>query len=118
MVAKVPPLDKDRDGKPIDTTSLQYQELVKAYPNWSNTDRKVCFTMLYCIHDDLIGEFETCPIAKDMWDKLRIRFGQTFVTRLRTMHLKWMQYEMDCTHTIAEHLRTISAMVRGLKAIG
>jgi len=70
------------------------------------------------MHNDLIGEFEACPIAKDMWDKLKVRFSQTSAMRLRTLHLKWMQYEIDSTHTIAEHLRTMSAMVRDFKAVG
>ena len=97
---------------------VQYQESVEAYQDWSNKDRKACFTMLYCMHDDLIGEFEACPTAKDMWERLKVRFGQTSTTRLRTLHLKWMQYEMDSTRTRAEHLRTMSAMVRDLKAAG
>ena len=98
-VAKVPPSDKDKDGKSIDTTFVQYQELVKAYQDWSS--HKACFTILYCIHNDLIGELEACPTAKDMCDELRIRFGQTSYTRLRTLYLKWMQYEMCSAHTIA-----------------
>ena len=117
-VTKVLPFDKDRDGKPIDSTVVQYQESAKAYQDWSNKDHATCYTMLYCMHDDLIGEFEECPIAKDMWDQLRVRFGQTLVTTFRTLHLKWMQYEMDSTYTIVEHLRTMSAMVHDLKAAG
>jgi len=64
----------------------------------------------------LLGEIEACPTAKDMWDKLKVRFSQTSATRLCTLHLKWMQYEMDSTRTIAEHLQTMSAMVHDLKA--
>ena len=60
--------------------------------------------MLYCMHNDLIGEFEACPTAKDMWDQLKICFGQTFETRLRTLQLKWMQYKMDSGRTMAQHL--------------
>ena len=74
-VAKLLPSNKDRDGKPIDTTTVQYQESTMAYQDWSNRDHKACFTMLYCMHDDLIGEFEACLTAKDMWDKPRVRFG-------------------------------------------
>jgi len=54
LVAKTPSLDKDKDGKLIDTTSVQYQELAKTYQDWSNKDRKACFNILYCICDDLI----------------------------------------------------------------
>ena len=49
LVAKVPPSDKDKYGKLIETTTVQYQGSVKAYQDWSNKDRKTCFTMLYCM---------------------------------------------------------------------
>ena len=116
MVAKVPPSDKDKDGKPIDATIVQYQKSVKAFQDWSNKDCKAYFTILYCIHEDLIGEFEACLTAKDMWDKLRVGFSQTSLTRLRILHLKWMHYKMDSTHTVVEHLRTMSAMACDLKS--
>jgi len=67
-VAKFPPFDKDKVGKPIDTANVQYQESLKAYQDWSKKDRRVCFTMLDCMHDDLIEEFELCPMANDMQD--------------------------------------------------
>jgi len=73
-------------------------------PNWSNKDPKACLTILYCMHDDLIGEFEACLTAKDMGDKIKIQFSQTSTTRLRTLHLKRMHYDMDSTHTIDKHL--------------
>ena len=38
--------------------------------------------MLYCMHDDLIGEFENYPTAKEMWDNIRLRYGQASKTRL------------------------------------
>jgi len=71
--------------------------------------------MLYCMHDNLIGEFKVCLTAKGMLDKLKIRFGHTSSTRLRILHLKWVQHKMDSTHTIVELLRSMSVMVRDLK---
>jgi len=86
--AKFPPFDKDKDGSLVDTTTVQYQESLQTYQDWSMKDRRACFTMLYCMQDDLIGEFETHATAKDMWDQIKIRFGQTFETRLRALQLK------------------------------
>ena len=74
-VAKFPPSETDKDGKPINTSSVKYQESLQAYQDWSNKDRRARFTMLYFMHNDLIGEFELCPTAKDMWDQLKIHFG-------------------------------------------
>jgi len=70
------------------------------------------------MHDDFIRELKPRLAAKDMRDKHRTWFGQPSTTRLRTLHLKWMKYDMDSTHTAAEHLCTISAMVCDLKAAG
>ena len=74
--------------------------------------------MLCFMHDNLIGEFELRPTAKDMWDQLKVRFGQTSETRLRTLQLKWIQYQMDSSHTMTEHLRIMSGIIRDLKAAG
>ena len=57
-VAKFPPSDNDKHGRPIDTTTVQYQESLQAYQDWAKKDGRSCFTMLYFMHDDLIGEFE------------------------------------------------------------
>ena len=70
------------------------------------------------MHDDFIGAFEGCPTAKDMWDKLKTRFGETSTTRLRSLHLKWMQYRIDTTHTVAKLLQTMNTMVQDLKEVG
>ena len=67
------------------------------------------------MHDDLLGEFESCPTAKDMWDFLRIRFGQTSARRLRTLRLKWMQFQLDAGRPLTEQLRTLSGIVLDLK---
>jgi len=74
--------------------------------------------MLSCMRDDLLGEFERFHTGKDMWTQLNVRFGQTSGTRLRTLQLKWMQYTIDFSRSIFEHLRAMSAMVRDLKAAG
>ena len=115
-VAKFPPSDTDKDGKPIYTSSMQYQESLQAYQDWSNKDRMAHFTMLYFMHDDLVGEFELCPMTKDMWEQLKICFGQTSETRLRTLQLKWMQYQMHSSRTLTERLRIMIGIICDLKA--
>ena len=74
-VAKFSSSDKDKDGKPIDTTTVQYQESLQAYQDRSKKDRRACFTMVCCMHDIIIGGFQMCPTAKDMWAQLKIHFG-------------------------------------------
>ena len=100
------------------TAIEQYKEKLKAYQTWIKRDRSARYTFLSCMHDDLLGEFESCPTAKDMWDCLKIRFGQTSATRLRTLRLKWMQFQLDAGRPTTEQLRTLSGIVRDLKAAG
>jgi len=70
------------------------------------------------MHNDLLGEFEGCPTTKDMWDHLKIRFDQISATRLRTLRLKWMQFQLDVGRSMTKQLRTMSGIVRDLKAAG
>jgi len=96
--------------------SKQYQEKLKAYKTWFKRDRYARYGSSSCMHDDLLGEFERCPTAKDMWDQLKIRFDQTSVTRLRTLRLKWMQFQLNAGRPMTEQLRTLNGIVRDLKA--
>ena len=70
------------------------------------------------MHNGALGEFEGCPTAKDMWDRLKIQFGQTSATRLCALRLKWMQFRLDGGRPMTEQLRTLSGIVRNLKAAG
>ncbi len=70
------------------------------------------------MHDDLIGEYEVFQNAKDMWDQLKFDFGGTSTTRLRSLVLKFEVYCKDPKHTMTEHLRMMSGMIRDLKAAG
>lgn len=111
------PLTRDKDDKDITHTNECKTSLV-AYQDWCKKDRKARYTMLFCMHNDLIGEFEVYPTAKEMWDNIHFRYGQTSETRLRVLHLKWMTYTIDSNRSITEHVRTLQAMLRDLKAAG
>ena len=53
-----------------------------------------------------------------MWNQHKIAYEGTSATRLRALTLKFQQYVMDSKHSMAEHLRTMSALIRHLKAAG
>ena len=91
---------------------------LEAYESWVKKDRCACFTMLSSMHNDLIGEFDDYPNAQEMWNQLKITYGGTSATRLRVITLKFEQYVMDSKHSVAEHLRTMSALIHDLKAAG
>jgi len=107
----------ERDGHGNDVTaSEQYQEKLKAYKTWFKRDRFARYTLLSCMHDDLLVEFEGCPTAKDMWDRLKIPFDQTSATRLPTLRLKGMQFQLDAGRRMTEQLRALSGIAHDLKA--
>jgi len=106
---------KDEQGRDI-TATEQYKENLKTYQAWFKRDRSARHTMLSCMRDDLLGVFERFHTAKDIWIQLKVRFGKTSAIRLRTLQLKWMQYTIDSSRSTSKYLRTISAMVRDLKA--
>ena len=78
-------------------------------------DRKARYTMLYYMHDDLIGEFENYPTVKELWDNIHYRYGQTFEMRLHALHLKWMIYTIHSSGSITEYVLTLQAMLRDMK---
>ena len=57
------------------TSNEQYQENLKAYRKWLEKDQSTDYTMLYCMHDDLMGKFGSHPIAEYIWDQPSIRLG-------------------------------------------
>jgi hypothetical protein len=104
--------------RPEDGNTAQHRRDLEAYQSWFKKDRSTCFTMLSSMHDDLIGEYEIFQNAKDMWDQLKFDFGGTSTTRLRSLVLKFEVYRKDPKHTMTEHLRMMSGMIRDLKAAG
>jgi len=88
------PAKRGEHGEDV-TASEQYQEKLKEYETWFKRDHSTRYTLLSCMHNDPLGEFECCTTVKDMWDLLKIWFSQTFTTRLRNLCLKWMEFKLD-----------------------
>ena len=80
------PAEKDEQGRDIIVTA-QYKENLKAYQAWFKYYCSAHYTMLSCMQDDLLGEFERFHTAKDLGMQLKVRFGQTSATRLPTLQL-------------------------------
>ncbi|GAV73421.1 UBN2_2 domain-containing protein [Cephalotus follicularis] len=99
----------------LEGNTAQSRRDLEDFETWSKKDCCAHFTLLSCMHDDLISAYEHCAIAKDMWDQLRFDFGGTSVTRLRSLVLKFEMYKKDPENSMTEHLRIMSAMIRDLK---
>ncbi|GAV74120.1 UBN2_3 domain-containing protein, partial [Cephalotus follicularis] len=67
--------------RPPEGNTAQRHKDLQVFEAWSKKDRCVRFTFLSCMHEDLIGAYEQCAIAKAMWDQLRFDFGRTSITR-------------------------------------
>ena len=86
-----------------------------AFESWRKKDRCACFTMLSSMHNDLIGEFKEYLTAQELWKALKIRYGRTSATRLRGLTMKFDSYKMRSEHTMKQHFRAMSTMIRELK---
>jgi hypothetical protein len=86
-----------------------------AFESWRKKDQCARFTMLSSMHNDLIGEFEKYPTAQELWKALKVRYGGTSATRLRGLTMKFDSYKMRSEHTMKQHLRAMSTMIRELK---
>lgn len=98
--------------------TAQHRRDLEAYETWVKKDHSARHTMLSSMQNDLIGEYEDFPTAKQMWDQLKFDFGGTSTTRLRSLVLKFEVYRKDPKHSMTEHLRRMSSMIRELKSAG
>jgi hypothetical protein len=96
----------------------QHTRDLAAFESWRKKDRCARFTMLSSMHNNLIGEFEKYPTAQELWKALKVRYGGTSATRLRGLTMKFDSYKMHSKHTMKQHLRAISTMIRELKIAG
>ena len=74
--------------------------------------------MMSSMHNDLIDEFEEHATARAMWDALKLNFGGTSATKLRDLNIKFDSYKMRPYHTMNQHLRMMSTMMREQKVAG
>ncbi|KAH9686018.1 hypothetical protein KPL70_014192 [Citrus sinensis] len=68
--------------------------------------------------DDLMCEYEKYETAQEMWLAQKDKFGGTSTTKLRRLTIKFDSYRKHPNHTMRQHLREMSNMVRELKSAG
>ncbi|OMO58188.1 Integrase, catalytic core [Corchorus capsularis] len=109
----------DGDNYDIWRRKIQYlldeQEVLETL---DQKDRCARFTMLSSMHNDLIGEFEQYQTAHEMWQALRNKYGVTTLSKLRELNLKFNTYKKKPNHSMKQHLRTMSTLIRELSAAG
>ena len=110
--SKEPPIMPDNGSL------AQYRREQESYDAWIKKDRRTRIILLSSMTDNLLGEYDVFSSAKELWDQLKFAFGGTSTTRLRSLVLKFEVYRKDHKHSMTEHLRAMSGMIRDLAAAG
>ncbi|XP_028065417.1 uncharacterized protein LOC114268442 [Camellia sinensis] len=104
-------------GRNQQGNTAQHRRDLEVYQTWSNKDRCARFTMLSSMHNDLISEFKHCLTAFEIWEALKQKFGVTSLVKLHRLTMKFDSYQKNAHHSIKQHLRVMSAMIRELVAV-
>ncbi|KAL0295542.1 UNVERIFIED_CONTAM: hypothetical protein Scaly_3099700 [Sesamum calycinum] len=88
--------------EPENGQTAQYRRELDAYNKWLEQVMSAWFTMLSCMHDNLIREYEKYPMAKEFWEVLKVAYGSTSATRLRALTFRFKQYLDDPTSSCDE----------------
>jgi gag-polypeptide of LTR copia-type/Zinc knuckle len=67
------------------------------------------------MENDVMREFRQYEVAKEMWLALNQKFGETSVTKLRQLTIKFDTYKKRPNHCMRQHLREMSNMISELK---
>ena len=84
--------------------------------------RKIVFlahiTLLNCMQDDLLIEYEVYQIAHEMWQTLKEKYGGFSTIELRELVMKFGNYKMQSNHTMKQHLREMKKNKESLIHLG
>ncbi|KAL0457633.1 UNVERIFIED_CONTAM: hypothetical protein Slati_0390500 [Sesamum latifolium] len=104
--------------EPENGPTAQYHRELDAYNKCLEQDMSVRFTMLSCMHDNLIRDYEKYPTAKELWEVLKVAYGSTSATILRALTLRYNQYVLDPKYSMIQHLDVMKDMIRELQNAG
>jgi len=85
-------------------SSSQHRRDVEVYAKWAKKDHCACFVMLSSVHNDLISAFEDYKTAHEMWNALKLKYGETSATRLRALTFKFDSHKMRPNENMKQHL--------------
>ena len=63
-------------------------------------------------------EYEKYETAQEMWLALKDKFSGSSTTKLKRLTIKFNFYRKHSNHTMRQHMREMSNMVRELKSTG
>ena len=75
-------------------------------------------TLLSCMQDDLMIEYEVYQTSHEMWEALKEKYGGLSATKLRGLVMKFGNYKMRMNHTMKQHPKEMKRMIKELKTFG
>ena len=66
---------------------------------WKKKIFLACITLLSCIQDDFLIEYEVYQIAHEKWQALKEKYGGLLATKLRDLVMKFVNYKILLNHT-------------------
>ncbi|ESQ38716.1 hypothetical protein EUTSA_v10029402mg, partial [Eutrema salsugineum] len=104
--------------EPEHGTTTQHEKDQQTYVVWKRKNSIARITLLSCMQDDLMCEFEEYETAKGVWEALKDKFGATSATKLRRLNQRFNDYKKRPNQSMMQHLRIMSNMIRELKNAG
>ncbi|KAK0596763.1 hypothetical protein LWI29_018739 [Acer saccharum] len=90
---------------------------MEAYQAWKKKNSIAPITLLSSMADDMMCGFEEYETAQAMWIALKDKFVGTSTTKLRRLTIKFNTYRKCQNHTMRQHQREMSNMMRELKNV-
>ena len=75
-------------------------------------------TLLSCMQDDLMIEYEVYQTSHEMWKALKEKYGGLSATKLRGLVMKFENYKMRLNHTMKQHPKEMKRIIKELKTFG
>ena len=64
------------------------------------------------MEDDLICEYKECQMAHQIWNALKDKYGDTFMTKLGRLTIKFDTYKLRPNTSMEQYLREMSLLIR------
>ncbi|GAV65379.1 UBN2_3 domain-containing protein [Cephalotus follicularis] len=90
--------------EPEHGTLAQHRRDHEAYQAWKKKNSIAHITLLSCMQDDLMCEFEGFKTTEEIWVALKDKFGGTSATKLRRLTVKFDAYRKRQNCSMRQHL--------------
>ncbi|OMO72888.1 hypothetical protein COLO4_27409 [Corchorus olitorius] len=101
--------------EPKQGSTTQHKRDQKVFQTWKRKNNIVHITLLSCMTNKLIYEFEEYATAQGMWNALKKKFENVSDTKLKQLVIKFDNYKKRPENNIRQHLQEMSNMMLELK---